>query len=466
MPPKKRKNLKDQQVQTDSPGGAGSSKRAKIHPKRPSMHMLNDDCLEEIFRRLELQDLFKLEMVCKRFREVTMKVYRYCTTLNCDFLLIYCKKNQQKHLEAMASKVGNYVENLKLSAEVKDNDSARRNFLAILEKCTNVKHFRMCKAKNDMFLFDENNTLNRTFSGLKTLQVYGCKLGNEAGEYILKANQLEELDLGYGGKIYGSWFSEFRNLKTVKFGCRLGLDVDQFAAFCENNPDIESVYFYPDDDFNNRRFDAITSNLKNLQHVELCGRLSYNCTQLKNLNHLADLTKLRHLRIRGIGNLAPLFKLLLFRNILESLKVSFHPPDNDRDPRVVLWGISRLTRLKKLSTDYRMYDDILLKLKSTATLEEVSMVGSEVTDQAVCQFVQKCKKLTSLNLTGCPNVTNDLITDILPILDKRSQPLSIFVGATRIHNYSNCRKNPKIHVSRRNKDFSLRDYKELNSADD
>ncbi|GAB0100033.1 uncharacterized protein DMENIID0001_159960 [Sergentomyia squamirostris] len=465
MPPKKRKNVKDQQVQTDS---SVSSKRAKIDPKRPSLHMLNDDCLEEVFRKLELQDLFKLEMVCKRFREVTMKVYKYCTTLNCDSLLIYCKKNQQKHLEAMASKVGNYVENLKLSAEVKDNDSGRKNFLSILGKCKNVKHLRISRAKNDIFFFYANNALNRTFSGLKTLQLDSCRFDDEAGEYILKADQLEELDLSYGVKIYGSWFSEIRNLKKVRFGYSLSLDVDQFTTFCENNPDLESIFFHLGDDFNNRRFNAITSNLKNLQQVELSGRSMYNCIRLNHIKNLVDLPKLKHLKIRGIGNLAHLVSFLdLRRDTLESLDLSFYPRDGDCDPRVVLWGISRLSlpRLKKLSTDYGMYDNILEQLRCTETLEEVSMVGSEVTDDSVCQFIKKCKKLTSLNLTGCPNLTSDLITGILPALKERSQTLTIFAGTTGIYNSEKSRKNPKINISRKNKDFSLRDYKELNSAD-
>ncbi|GAB0100036.1 uncharacterized protein DMENIID0001_159990 [Sergentomyia squamirostris] len=453
--PRKRKNS---QLKAQQSGGSGGLKKSKI--ELPSMHMLNDDCLEEVFRRLELQDLFKLEMVCKRFREITLKVYRYCTTLNCDFLLIYCKKNQQKHLEVMASKVGNYVENLKLSAEVKDNDSARRDFMSILAKCKKVKHFRISRARDDLFVSDTSNVLNRTFSGLKTLQLDRCRFVDKAGEYILKAVQLEELQMFRMGNI-GSWFFQIRNLKKLliyPLYAKWGIIMAEFARFCENNSNLDTISLKLSFNFNPDCFDAITSNLKNLQRAEFIGFNKNACQKVKNLKKLADLTKLKHLRLRGIDNLAPLMELLANRNILESLDVSFHPPDGDCDPRVVLWGISRLTRLKKLSTDYWMYDDILLNLDSHETLEEVSIVGSQVTDQAVCQFVQKCKKLTSLNLSGCPKLTSNLITDILPIVMKRNQQLTIFVGHTRIYAKS---KNPKLNISRTNKNFSPNQYKKL-----
>lgn len=175
---------------------------AELSPRVPSLLQLNDDCLIEIFKRLELLDFVNLSKTCVRLKNVAGNsfVQKFKSVAINDFCdEYYSERNAtvkvtKRQFCNVLSVIGWRV----LSIEIDEGDE----FIvrAVTSKCKNV---------NSLSLLYSECSLNecpqlQEFTNLKELQIYKCEISKRTLRQIFINNpDIERLkyDWAYKGLV-------------------------------------------------------------------------------------------------------------------------------------------------------------------------------------------------------------------------------------------------------------------------
>lgn len=206
----------------------------KRSTKEPSLLILNDDCLMEIFQRLDVLDFANLAKTCVRLRYVADIVHVH----HFKEIGVYKKYDglSREEFSDILSVIGIHL----LSIEI--------------------------YYQNDFLL----ETIRNNCTNLRTLKLV---LDTRPP---LRLPQLQD----------------FRNLKEVEFGTCWTMCINETRNFFASNPDIETVsYYYKDIDIDqDENFMKSLQLLPKLKSLHVNRKLSKNI--LQQILHLSGLTKL------------------------------------------------------------------------------------------------------------------------------------------------------------------------------
>lgn len=166
---------------------------------RASILMLNDDCLLEIFKQLELVEQVRLATVCPRLRSV-FQYYcqRHCKILRKDDLHDMSTREIRRFFEMG----GNSLEEL---INLPYTDQERNEYVTQVHKnCQNVRriYFGMTKIKSKCL-----RKLLMNMKHLNSLHLQKCSLDDNAMQSVSELATLEILRLEGEEDITGKWQS-------------------------------------------------------------------------------------------------------------------------------------------------------------------------------------------------------------------------------------------------------------------
>ncbi|GAB0100008.1 hypothetical protein DMENIID0001_159260 [Sergentomyia squamirostris] len=379
--PRKRKNVEHQ-------GARKSARLADKNTSTRSVPILNDDCLLRIFFFLDLASLARLAMVSTRFRDLVQYTYKSFRELDVDRLFWY-HKPKATDLERIAMNIGPYVRVLR-SLDFRNDNIV--DFIPALKYFTNLEGFELIG----------------NF----------CHMSNESYRKFLAA--------------------AFRTVKEKYLP-----SISQFRTFCKHNSNLSELFLHEYDYYELRGnyLNVVFKYLTNLETLVLEPR--NDPIRLQDFKKLFNLPKLKYLRIDNGQNLRFLLEHLANHNTLEMLNIS-RSEDSSEDLQV----LKNFRKMKRLYARCTKFDDsLLIELCSSQfceTLENLDVTGTEVTDEAVGEFIIKCKNLQFIDLTECEEITDNLITKIAPELENRPHKLYIQMEGTEIKNKL---QNDVIHCS-------------------
>ncbi|XP_055714722.1 uncharacterized protein LOC129808829 isoform X2 [Phlebotomus papatasi] len=391
-----------------------------------SILKLNDDCLFCIFSYLNLRDLAVMEKVCTRFQTVAESIYKSQHVLDFDQL---AESNLITLMEVknISTKLGCYVHTLKASSTSFRTINIRV-LNTILKHCTNLQTMYLEGFHiNTPFCL---TLLAKAFGKLKIAALENCSITDELAGCLRDARELEVLNLTQNSEIRGECLVGLRKIKEINLSYCQNLQPYYFVQFCERNPELRELNIIRCDKINHLCLEAMSKHLKNLESLMICN--SYATVSPGDYVILGDMPNLTHLQVNynNFLNVDTFLARLADRDRLEYLDIS-----SGHLTRNTLRALVNFSKLKVLKLNYKIecVDDTLMLISSTETLQELHIMGcTSITNEGLVAFITKCRALRYINMSGCYGITNDLVINILPLLDERTQPLELIVGGTQI----------------------------------
>lgn len=219
---------------------------------------VNDDCLREVFRHLDLFDLCTVADVCLRFRANAQEYFR--KHKNLDINSIYCK-NRMPGVFKMLRHTGAYAKSVQLKSPISRFQRNKTNEFAIIELIS-----RYCTddaARLILKYIDAADDFAASMPQLVILQIERmdstrAQNVNELDEMIQKIPQsinydemedLEVISLGAEHDMDHQFFEKIleknRQLKKIEIVYCAGLDHRVLPLIAARTPQIESLRFNP-----------------------------------------------------------------------------------------------------------------------------------------------------------------------------------------------------------------------------
>ncbi|XP_055693240.1 uncharacterized protein LOC129795786 [Lutzomyia longipalpis] len=408
---------------------------------KPSILILNNDCLLSIFSYLNVQELMIVERLCQRFEDVAQMCYRRYRELDFEELSQSTEDGFIKLWEAeeISSRVGRFVHVLKISSNSIFMDNVDNDYLPM----SVFKHF-----ENLRFIYLDNfditsesciEELRRTFPAIEYIVLDFCRCDDGIAAWLENLPKLQVVKFININEITGQCLTGLRGIKEIKlYNCN-DLEPKYFEKFCEENPQIRKLFLYLDIIQHNNRIllQSIAKNLKNLESLvlwDICDMFDTFGTSGPNFEILGDLRKITRLRLCYTGHensdKLDLFLENLSKNThIECLNICCTHYDMQKSTLEMLGNFSELRILK---LNYIPNCDFPLgRLSCFETLQELHLIGCEVTISALTDVIVKFKCLKLINLAQCPFDMNSLIS-ITPLLISRTHVLEIIVNQTSV----------------------------------
>lgn len=249
-----------------------------------SLLSLNDDCLLEVFGRLEMKDLCAVKDCCRRFSDLAISVVQkgFRKKEYDEFLRLPCKPRlsdedfPEKAL--MVTKFGEFITHVEIVGYHKD----AWRIGPILKNCTSVKSLRL---RNVSLGIVPVLKLAKMFENIETLELFRCRVSTRKLAGILKAT---------------------KSLKNILIYGQMSLSFDLLSAIVAHE-NIESIRL------------RITGN----HDASAAEFLEY----AKQLQPLRNLKNLEILYMPHYNGFAPVMDVLATIESLEDLTLSWFIPD-------------------------------------------------------------------------------------------------------------------------------------------
>lgn len=378
--------------------------------------LLNEFCMLEIFKYLDLDTLVNLSMVCKQFNRL---LHQHCFPRH----RTYSIPNGESSIPVPLARVrrtlmciGPHLTELHFKWHDYDHDNRLQRFLDKLGQLVgeNIRCVRFHQT-----LLDESHipALRPILKRLDTLEmiVYNPDFDLDLDfvtlcPHLRRFKLLENMQLIHAsGK---PW-------PTLEYFSTIGneyMEANAFRSFLTNNPQLQCLKFTafsPDD-----RLQVVAQRLKNLRKLTLLA--SYQNLCASNVGYLSSLQHLTKLSLINLeendlnGILECLSRFAGLRSIKLFLSYDSHEDETHYEPdqRKLITLAQELTHLEKFSTRY-------VKWKDTAVLD----------------FIQNASQLKALHMHWCDlPITNAMVGKILKVLQSnRPQPtptpLQLYVNA-------------------------------------
>lgn len=410
---------------------------------------LPSEVLAHIFNFLDIRDRFRIERVCKRWRDIPWHVSSLLknnfvkdiivTDKILDSVLKRCGSCMQcleldefhHDLTPQALKsIYQYCPNL-TSITFKDIQVTNTKLKSLFTTCTQIKH--LCIFNN---VFEEKN-MKRILPICKNLESLKILHNTviEGSCFSLLANKLKKLELRNCFKVSSKGFQKLQTCTSLE---ELTLDA------CSNLD--ESVL-----NFICERFSTT------LRKLELNGQFSpdVNYVQIP-FNKLAKLEELsiaytdslNDSSLRGILRKCPrLWKLDVSRTQVTS---------------VALEMLSTYPKIVDINLSHFLHNanDELVRLAVVGKLESLTLRGCSWLDDGTClALTEHCKNLRYLDISSCYEISDEMIVGIEA--QERLTKLTIIAGGTMISNYV---VSPKLVV--KDEDLCPYYWKDLYSDDE
>ncbi|XP_011198119.2 F-box/LRR-repeat protein 2 [Bactrocera dorsalis] len=398
---------------------------------KASLLMLNDDCLLEIFKQLNLVEQVRLATVCPRLRSV----FQYYCQRHCKILRKYDLNDMStREIRRFFEMAGNYLEEL---VNLPYNDQERNEYVTQVNKnCPNVRriYFGMTKIKSKCL-----RKLLMNMKHLNSLHLQKCSLDDNAMKSVSELATLEILRLEGEEDITGRYLSKLKCLKELTF-VECGIQDDFFVEICTSLKDLKKLTLQWCDALTDVAISALPVNCVNLE------KLNISCNQSFEYYDIARLPRLVDLELSAEMFRTQSFNLLLNRladqkgEQLECLRIF--------SPRLIvddgMRPLSQFKNLKVFGCDCSKYIDAtcLRYICALQYLETVSLrYCRSVTNEAVLVLLDGCPKLKYINVMHCDQLTEELIYKTIDLLQRKqvdkqrahdNLPVLMMVAGTRI----------------------------------
>ncbi|KAJ8664369.1 hypothetical protein QAD02_006031 [Eretmocerus hayati] len=384
---------------------------------------LNDDCLENILEFIPLTDRFSAELVCKRWYCICSLLWKKCRKFDIDDFYRTDENGQgynTKLLKRVFARCAQYITELNISQCyekdtiflayepyrkrecTKENEEDWRDLKEISLRCTNLEILTLGSTMievDDTYL---SLLLSRN-ENIRTLYLTSYVDLEGQSEFRIPYKNLETLVLSYCSIPIDSL-----DLRTLNESTKLKNLM--FAVSSKSYVDLAFHHFQP----------------KNLEQLHLDEHI-FDVPNI--IDGLVDPSRLKVLRIEN-------------RMISESKAIT----------NTV---IRQCQNLEALGLDYRFYDHDLCRINDSlkklvcldisfcdastdlgvsnvnTNLKCLNADSTEITDEGVKNILRRAENLKKLNLSGCYNISEDVINiaiDAMKLRIKRNNPTPLEVG--------------------------------------
>ncbi|XP_011874815.1 PREDICTED: putative RNA-binding protein EEED8.10 isoform X2 [Vollenhovia emeryi] len=407
------------------------NKYLRNDPEQVSIHMLNDDCLRHIFLFLPITDRVRIEIVCKRWRELSQDSWHMVKTLDllpstwgftkihpiirtallrkillkCGRFLTKINLNEPIHYlsQSTLTVIGKLCPNL-TSIDVTALTVCASGIRTLANNCSNITEFNLGPSTNGC-----ENELKGLFTLNPNLKSLAITKNNIMGKCLLclpeqtvhtikldRCDYLEDNHLSMALK-------KFENLRH--------LAIKECVGITKNTLEV------------------VGEHCKSLRTLELSG--DFPSAQTADMSYLIHLVNLQVLKITNNSKVSDGFFIDLVQHCQQLTSVDITGCCNVTDAG--LTAIATLTRLEKLiiSNMFTITDD---GLKNVCGLKELECRQCLVSDRGVAVFIKSSPQLQLLDLSGCRYIGNATLEVAKDVCSSRTNNvvLKMIVGGTAI----------------------------------
>ncbi|XP_036333965.1 uncharacterized protein LOC118744764 isoform X1 [Rhagoletis pomonella] len=406
-----------------------------------SLVLLNDYCLEEIFKNLDLRQQIRLSLCHPRLKQVFMQMIcpRLPRHVNFERLWYY----STWELRQFFYTVGYYIESILVGRRYLTL-SAKNNSCTFMKECNmRVRRLHIMS----LYSWVYNDFLNAlSLDYITDLELYNCNLCDFDLECLRKLRNLRALGLACNHRIEGIHLMLFCKLERLSlYGCES--ITDEVLMWCCQH--LQLIYL------DIRMTDGIQQPEKCIEYCKTLDTLKVSCVGDAIAKSIEKLPKLKSLEVRHLksASMASIFySTLADHHADDLLELKLSGQTCIMFPSVGI-NIARLHKLRTLwlgDDEFNVSKELIEKLSNLSDLEEISLPYSTyIRDKYLLPLIRTCTKLKRINLRMCRHVTKNLIWNTLDILQQRAaatkvspmtqkirktiaQPLVMLVHGTRI----------------------------------
>ncbi|KAK0075807.1 hypothetical protein PV326_011261 [Microctonus aethiopoides] len=392
------------------------------------IHILNDDCLMEIFLYLPIADRIRTERVCKRWQAVSQESWRAVKSLDLEkntwglSSKIRIRAVDTTTLRKVLIRCGQYLTNLDLSQYPHLLSSST---LTIVGKfcpnlqCINIKALELSPS-GIYSLMNNCQSINKL-----TIKSLTGPCEKDLSQLFNVNKKLKYFAVDGDGHISGKCLEYLpQNIEEIHLNCCLSLVSNHFNLALQKFNNLHSLTLNSCVCITDSTLETI-GEIKTIINLEFSG--SNPMISAISMNNLAKLINLQQLCLSQ--NLAVTDEFLI--NIsnkckkLKSLDISYCGAVTNKG----INAIATLTELEilKLKWLVQITDEAFENFHNIKVLECWSCTN--IRDRGIIKLIEMAPNLRTLDLSGC-SITNDAIKAAISITLKRTNNivLQMIVG--------------------------------------
>lgn len=424
-----------------------SNSRKNENESPNSLLVLSDDCLQELFERLDIETLCHMANVCKRFRQIALQTFTRCHK---EFVFTGVRAKSAVFRRALC-KFGHLMTSIKATDFFLEDFDEKLDGNAIVKYCTNGNLDSLILQKTTI----NCDAFKPLFARMKCINLIECKfIGNktdlfkncpnlEIFSFHADFDDTDTMHFDHNQRLASVDFviRKFPKLDCLGFGCGSGI-YWRFFDLLALNPQIKEIKVLaePDDII----IEAIAKYSKNLE------RLTFDMDDLpeiqtrKGLLSLSKLKKLKQLSLVSGGEVyselvGPLMDAFAKKNVpieeLQLFQFSIRPKDIKSILKLKMMKIMTLIQIEGTVSDA----DLVPLTKQLKLLEHLQLnfdedITNPISANGLVKMVTAGKHLQFLALIGVQNLKIDqkVFENILKAVQNRrnAKKLTIEIAAT------------------------------------
>jgi hypothetical protein len=345
-----------------------------VNQNKSTINVLNNDCIQQIIKKLSINEMLKLEKVDKRFQFCVKEVLKQQKVL-CFGEKLFCKHS------AINSNIY-YFETFINFNEIK----------AVLKKCPNIECLQMreiiinksliewisnnCKQLVCIHLFDPRSETPLREIGFKQI----AKLLSDK----------IEIEIIFGDREYDT---EYDAEYDIEYDREYHLSQYSIIAFMQNMPQIKDISFRANAYYNIRELiPCFGHNIRSLS-IENCNTLS-----IEDLNAIKNNTNLVELRLYSSSNTQQIFDFIC-DNLTQLKSFGFGYQKNSNHFSLI--QILNLINLEKFylrlaGSDVHFLSTV--KNKSLNKLQAIELSDTSITPTMFANMIQMCRNIEIISI--------------------------------------------------------------------
>lgn len=394
-------------------------------PWRQPDHILNalhDDCLKEVFKHLNQQDLFNAADVCIRFNQHAKAAYAV-NYKEVEMIFSFID------IEAMVRKFGQEISSLSV-VSVGWASNNKRLLQTIIEHVSS----KLEELKLSYISTDGNVAVNSTLTNLKYLELVDFHMEN-LRELLEACPQLKVIKMKHC-QWNGRCFPIIKHLEEIQLIRNPSINDSQFVLFVVMNSSLKKLVLEHNHELNSVIIFGIIGRLfSNLVDLEIDQPFRDNCRFDLMVQNLGRLSSLKALKLNfNSMSVATLMRALAIKQVqIEQLKIINGDIDTD-----AINSMAQLNQMKTLELDdiNGLIDEHVIALaKSLIKLQDLALNGSTANGISVStlkKIVSHAPKLSSLTLNAASSLSIDLddYNIILKAIQNRPDNVPLMVRVT------------------------------------
>ncbi|XP_054713779.1 putative RNA-binding protein EEED8.10 [Uloborus diversus] len=416
-----------------------------------NINEMNSDMLLLIFSFLGIKDRVKLELVCKKWRKLSLELWRSQSSINFEnvFCLWEGKPLTNSILLSILKKCSGCLRKLDLSTASHTLDYKAVEIIA--QGCPNLEHINLSSVKVTNVSLQQ---LAIKCPKLKQVILQRCFEVGEKGIWWLLhlCKKLECIDLTGNPRISGQCFHMAgQNLQTCVLNKCSRFSPMGFTKLATRCRQLSALYINDCFQLSDRALELLCQSLKSLK-IMYVGGVFPDMTS-SGLHHIGRLSNLEQLCLAHNQHVNDDVLYAISRGCkkLRYLDLSGCTDISDYS----LTSLSACYALRTLHISYldRITDEGLSSISRQGLLETLQLRGCpNIGDQGLLTLVLLCPYLQLLDVSGCQHVTNVTVTACLDSVQARSsgRKLMIVTGGTSVELEALELDSSLLEISRQN----------------